>query len=440
MKYNLIVYKKDFYLQFLFFVSCLFYAFCMNLAHKKYLLETQEFWGYTYYGLNNLEIFFLIVVIFLTSIFTSLRIDTPSKIIIYMLYIIVFIPTLTLTLALREDSLQVYGITLIFLIIGYLILTIKKPIPKSDSNYLPSKKIEYFFVSLFLFCFFSLFIIFRDIINFVGLDNIYSQRALGKSSNLFQGYMLTYLPNVICAALMAFGLIKKKILYVFMAFCGYFLIFGIAAQRAVFLMPFIIYLLYLYMRNNKFEKKYLIYFNLFISFIFAFISYLPSGFLRDFLGFYILTRIFATPGIMFSHYHDVFYPDNLTYWSHIKGFSLIIQRPPAYMYDNDWPQLGWIVAKYKLGIISNSNANLFAADGVAAAGGIGIVVLCIIFYFYLFVFDYLSKSIDVKFKVIVAFPIGLALTNGSLATILLSFGGFFWLLILAYIMSNKSYQ
>lgn len=440
MKYNMIISKKDLFFQILFCVSCLFYAFSLNLSHKTYLLETQEFWGYTYYGFQNLGVLFLIVIIIITSMITSLKINTPSRIIIYILYLVVFIPTLTLTLALKENSLEIYGFPLVCLTIGYFILALKKPVASSGRNILPSKKVEYFFVLLFVLCFFSLFFIFRNIINFVGLDDIYAQRALGKSSNLFQGYMLTYLPNVICAALMAFGLIRKNNIYLFMAFCGYILIFGIAAQKAVFVMPFIIFLLFLYLKNNKFEKKYLIVFNFIISFIFILISYLPSGFLREFLGFYVLTRIFATPGIMFSNYYDVFYPNNFTYWSHVKGISLIVEKPAAFIYENDWPQLGWIVAKYKLGIVSNSNANLFASDGIAAAGGLGIIIICLIFYFYLFLFDYLSKDINTKFKVIIAFPIGLALTNGSLATILLSFGGIFWLLLFVYVKSNNSYQ
>ncbi|WP_312585599.1 hypothetical protein [Acinetobacter sp.] len=432
--------KKDFYYQILFFISCLTYAFCLNLSHKTYLLDTQEFWGYTYYGLGWTEIFFLFFAIFFTSLVTSLKLNTPSRIIIYMLYFIVFIPTLTLTLALKENSLSHYGISLICLIIGYIILNLNKVQPSSHLQLLPSKKVEIIFIAFFIFCFFSLFFIFRNIINFVGLDEIYTQRELGRSSNLFQGYMLTYLPNVICSALMAFGLIKNRKIYILMAFAGYLLIFGISAQRAVFLMPFIIILLFYYLKNNDFKKNYLILFNLFVCLTFVFISYLPPSSLREFLGFYFLTRIFATPGIMFSLYHDVFIPNNLTYWSHIKGFSLVIEKPSAFIYESDWPQLGWIVAKYKLGIVSNSNANLFAADGLAAAGGLGIIILCIIFYFYLFIFDYLTKNINTVFKVLVAFPIGLALTNGSLATILLSFGGLFWLLLFAYLKTNKAYQ
>ncbi|MCO8058837.1 O-antigen polysaccharide polymerase Wzy [Acinetobacter towneri] len=405
------------------------------------MLEHQEFWGFTYVSIDLVSCFFIAICLIFTSLLTPLKIDKPSNIIIYTIYILVIIPTLTLTLGLREDSLKEYGIGLFCLVIGYIFLSFVTflNVNKNPSSYsFPSINVKYFFLFFWFFCFFGLLFLFKDVINFVGLDNIYEQRAAGKSRNLFEGYMQSYFPNVICAALMAYGLYEKKFSYIFISGIGYVLMFGINAQRTVFLMPLILSLLYFYLKNNNYNKATLIKFNLCLSLILLILALIPNGFLRDFLGFYLATRVIATPGIMFSLYHDVFSQTSYTYWAHVKGVNLIVDKPYIFSNDSDWPQLGYIVAKYKLGIISNSNANIFAADGVAAAGGIGIILISIIFAFYLYFLDFFSKNIDPRFKVLVAFPIGLALTNGSLATVLLTFGGIFWLLFYFFVSNRNS--
>lgn len=435
--------KADLIAQFVFFMSCIIYAISINFVHSTYLLERQEFWGYSYYPLNFDKWLIIFVSIFLTSLATPLKLMKPSSIILYTLYIAVIIPTLVITIGLQEDSIKIYGIELLCLLIGYIILTIASILVGNTTGIahnIPNVNVERVFLLLWFICFFTLLFLFRDVINFVSLDDIYTQRAAGKSRNLFEGYMQTYLPNVICAALMALGLIKKKYFYVIFSVAGYLLIFGISAQKAVFLMPLILYGLYKYLNSISYKKFILVGFNLFIAAIFCIVAMMPNGATREFLGFYVVTRIFATPGIMLSLYHDVFSVTSYTYWSHIKGVSSIVSRPEIFSTNLDWPQLGYIVADYRLGITSNSNANIFAADGVAAAGGVGIIVISIIFAIYLFYLDYLSRDIDPNFKVVVAFPIGFALTNGSLATILLSFGGIFWLLFYFYLKTNKLRQ
>jgi hypothetical protein len=99
--------------------------------------------------------------------------------------------------------------------------------------------------------------------------------------------------------------------------------------------------------------------------------------------------------------------------------------------------LGYIVADHVLDLESNSNANLFAYDGVAAAGSIGIFVVCIILGLWLIALDWTAKRINFLFSTLVIFPIAIALTNGSLFSVLLSFGGLFWLAVFLAISVRK---
>jgi hypothetical protein len=76
----------------------------------------------------------------------------------------------------------------------------------------------------------------------------------------------------------------------------------------------------------------------------------------------------------------------------------------------------------------NANANLFAADGVAAAGALGVAVIGIALAVWLWVLDRASAGWSQKFGVLITLPMAVSLTNGSLFTTLLSFGGLFWTL------------
>ncbi len=435
----ILIKKKDIYTQLIAFLSFIFYAISLNYVHRTYLYEKQEMWGYSFFPLGYREYSFILISIFITSLATPIKINRPSGMIIYTLYIIVIVPSIVITLSVQQNAFDEYAFILISLVIGYLIISLASLLTSriSDNNYnkkLPGIRAEYFFIFLWIFMFFSLWYLFKDVISFASLDSVYLQREAGRNRNLFEGYMQTYLPNVVCAALMAFGLLKKKWLYVIFAFSGYMLMYGITAERTVFLMPFILYGLYKYLNSKLNQKKILIIFNLFISAIFILVGYMPNGAVREFIGFYIVTRIFSIPGVMLSLYHDVFSKTAYTFWSHIRGLNLIIPAPSIFSDNKDWPGLGYIVANYRLGVDSNSNANLFASDGVAAAGGLGIIVISLVLMFYLITLDYLSRNVDPRFTVIVTFPIGLILTNGSLATVLLSFGGLFWLLF--YYFSN----
>jgi hypothetical protein len=151
------------------------------------------------------------------------------------------------------------------------------------------------------------------------------------------------------------------------------------------------------------------------------------------VSLYIVFRTVAVPGAMFWQYHDVFAASGHTWWSNVKGVSSFVEAPRAFLGDPNWPQLGYIVAAEVLGMDSNSNANLFAYDGLAAAGAPGVLVVCLVFGAWLLLLDRLARRFDPRFTVLVSTPIAFALTNGSLPTILLSFGGLFWLVVFGWL-------
>ncbi|MCM3576530.1 hypothetical protein M3172_25700, partial [Mesobacillus subterraneus] len=113
---------------------------------------------------------------------------------------------------------------------------------------------------------------------------------------------------------------------------------------------------------------------------------------------------------------------------------LIIPAPPGFANNPSWPVLGQIVGDAYFGplIRLNANANLFAGEGVAAGGVPGLLIIGLVWIVWLRVFDICSLGWNRIFVLLVTAPLSLLLTNTHLSTLLISFGGLFWMLLLYY--------
>lgn len=133
---------------------------------------------------------------------------------------------------------------------------------------------------------------------------------------------------------------------------------------------------------------------------------------------------------MFSQYHDLFSAEGFTWWTHVRGVNLVVSSPRLADHAA-WPSLGYIVGDlvYK-NIENNHNAHLFASDGLAAAGALGVAAIGVAFAVWLWVLARLSLNWDPILTTLLLLPFGIVLTNVPFTTSLLSFGGFFWLLLL----------
>lgn len=114
----------------------------------------------------------------------------------------------------------------------------------------------------------------------------------------------------------------------------------------------------------------------------------------------------------------------------MTGIGSLVDIPAAYAADPKWPALGKILAERVLGVQSQSNASFVATDGVAAAGAIGVFAICIANAFWLLILDQAAKGWNKIFLFTTLFPMAFVATNASLFTMLVSFGGLYWLLML----------
>lgn len=416
-------------------LASLFYAYIIHYAHIKYLNPTWQYFGYTYSPINTFEVFFIVILTIYGGAFVPALLKRPSSVILILLYIIVYLPTVVLSLSLETDRVERYSGILISLAIGFSLACIVTRFYENKENSntaLPSDKFSNNIFLVWLACCGTMIASFISIMAFVGLDQIYDQRALGKEgSSLFLGYTQSYFSNVFSPALMVIGLLKSRWKQVALGGLGCFLTFMIDAQKTVFLLPFVIILLHYILKSRVLAFRSTSFFLFILGMItLLVIQAQEDSEVANFLSATIVFRTLTLPGVLLTQYYDYFSTEGFTYWSHVRLVNLIVPPPSAFVGDPYWPKLGYIIGESVQHLPgNNANAHLFADTGVAAAGSIGILVISLVFTIWLYFIDRSSKGWDSCYVLMVIFPVGLFLTNGPLFTILAGYGGMFWLIV-----------
>lgn len=410
------------------------YAFAFHFAYVNYVIVDWSYWGFTYRPLEVDEYLLIAFLVTFGAAIMPTMLVRASSIVLLLIYQMVYIPAIMVTLSLDTDRIEKYGVALASLAIafGAACIAARRPLKANPTRERISGS---FVLGLNLFCWLicsiTLILSYWSIIRFANLDEVYQQRALGAATGPLIGYMQTYLQNVFSPALIAIGLVWKRSWLIILGFIGCLLVYGITAQRTAFLLPLTIIGTYWLLRR----KNPLFHTTAVPTVIVAGTMFLSAYFCRQsgiaaLICLYLTGRTIAVPGFTFSQYYDVFSPNDLTWWSHIKGFSSLISAPASFSGDPLWPQLGLLIGAhvYKNPVV-NVNANLYSSDGLAAAGSLGVVVVGLAFAIWLRLLDRASVGWDRTFVILAVLPVGLALTNAPFATVLLSFGGLFWLIL-----------
>lgn len=417
-------------------ISSLLLACAIWFAHAQYLGVVWQYYGFTYADPGIGGVIFALGLVSLGAITMPPTLRNPSSIVLLALYVVVYVPTVVISVGLLEDSISRYGVALISLSISFCgsCLAVRFFSKSIDAaNRLPSVQFERAVFAIWLVLLAILVITYLPIMSFAGLDDVYSQRAAAAGGG-WLAYIKSYFSNVFSPALIAIGLCSSKRRFLIAGFVGCVVFYMITAQRTYFLLPVIALLLNAAIAS---KKNYLSASAIPVAFVaivvFLSIVLYEESVLASLSSVYFVFRALGLPALSFSQYHDFFGFSGYTWWSHIKGIDLLISQPAYFAQNSLWPGLGYIVGdNYYNNPDVNSNANLFAADGLAAAGSLGVMVIGICFSVWLVILDRVARRWNKSFALLTILPVGLALTNGQFFTTLLSFGGLFWLFVFRY--------
>lgn len=429
-------------------IASVAYSTIIMFVHRNYLSLMLPHFGFMDSGWSVDTLLFAAVIVSGTAIFVPLAIKSISSLFLIAMYVVVVIPSIAITLA-SLDKAGVYHILVVVLAVSFIIPCVlvqrfgeastqkgDEQGKSADETSGLSGNVDALIIWLSIVSALILIVRYGDIISFVGVQDTYEQRALGASRTTFDGYLHTYFLVVFSPYLLARGLVFSTSIYRFVwlgtGLAGFILMYGINAQKVALALPAVLIAFYIV---DRFRLDLLRT----TSFMIASASGLALAAYAHFLSegtngpvdAIILHRAIAAGAITLPQYFDLFAEKGFTWWTHVKGVSLVIPEPVGWALDPQWPGLGYMVGDHVYGDpLHNVNANFLVSDGAAAGGFIGMIIIGTLFGIWLIVIDRLSVGQNRTLVLLLLLPMAITLTNGPFFTTMLSFGGIFWTVLL----------
>jgi hypothetical protein len=416
-------------------VAGLSYTFLFYRIYRDYISIEWGYTGLLFRSLTAWETVFVYANIAFLSAALPTRLDRPSSLVIWFLYAFVFVPTLVMTfmIGLHEASQYMPSLTAMTVALtGASIMSARRlPNVPMQGRGLPGPTFVFLMIGAFAASSAVLYYIYRDIIAFSSIEDIYFQRfAASEVSAGLASYVRTYYGYVFAASLVATGLSMARWRFLAPIGVGGFVFsYMIDAQKASLVLPIVMIAVYL---STRFTRNLTAAFTGGLAVVCAMSTLVMNLFgSAKFLVDLIVLRSIAIPAQTYAQYYDLFADRGFTWWSNVRFISSVVPPPSSYSADPFWPVLGYIVGAEYYGASSrmNANANLFVGEGVAAGGTIGVLGIGLALIVWLRAMDIAMTGWNRLFVLMIMSPIALGLTNAHLSTLLLSFGGLFWLLM-----------
>lgn len=401
-------------------------------------------WGYagmTYRPMAAWEFAFAAVGVTAVAFALPTRLARPSSLIMWLLFAFVYVPTMAQTFMIGERAPEAYVLALTALTAAMLGVSVFAQAFDRESvgpRFVPGPTLAYAFVAAAAALGLLNVVYYRDILTLADItnsDDVYAVRfAAADMTSGIIAYIRLYYAYVVGPGTIAIALSAPRYRWLIAPGLSVFLInYMVDGSKISLMIPLAMFAMYAVVR---WARSSVLAMTAGMAAL-TLVSWLLTGHspLSRFVADLILFRSIATPGQQFALYYDLFDARGYTFWSNIRGFNLILPPPASFAADPRWPVLGQIVGEEYYGVASqnNSNANMFAGEGVAAAGPLGILVIAVVFAAYLRVLDRAALGWGRAFVLFVVTPVALALTNVHLSTMLLSYGGAFWVLFLTFL-------
>lgn len=412
-------------------ISVLSYALSLHLAHGVYLNPAWEYLGFAYTAPSAAEYTLGFLMLSAVAFFLPIKLASAGSIVVLILAIMVYIPSVVISLGLASGAADKYLVPLCALSIAFVTVSLITSASETEpgTGELPGNVLAYGLFAAWVLCTLVLVSEYGDRLRFVSFADVYNQRQEGAATSTLIAYMQTYYLNVFSPGIFAVGLlIKSKRWMLIPALLGFLLVYSITAQKMSLLVPVAMLAVYLAMTSpRQFLALTLTLASAFsLTIIFALLS-LSGGAESNWFAAVLVHRMLAIPGLTLSQYIEFFDQTGPTFWSHVRFISSVIPPPDALSDNEYWPALGMIVGDHVYGDQAvNLNANLFASDGYAAAGSLGILIIGLAMGFWIAILNRFSRHWDQRFPAMVLVPVAVSLANGPLFTVMLSFGGLFW--------------
>ncbi|WP_430534782.1 hypothetical protein [Listeria rocourtiae] len=411
-------------------IGVLFYIASLYIGYI-YLISPS----YSYYSLIDLQPTISIkaisiVLALIPIIWSESTVSRPSQVVYWLLYILVYIPTMVMPDFVRENPMDGFFLYKLVLL-GCLALLAS--VGKWKHLKIYPLRIKQAFVRTILYIswfglFGLIFLKFGFHFRMVNLYDVYDIREgyheEGRGS--VAAYAMNWQSKIFNPLLMGIGIVNRRMIFIAIGVLSQLIIFSTTGQKSVaFSTLFILGILWCVGKKGQ---------NFGVRFLFSIAFLVFACIVLDFLSggiqfTEIMTRrLMMVPGVLSSFYYDFFTANPHTHLGY-SIFSSFVDYP----YDANPPFL--IGEAYFNNLEASANANLWA-DAFSAFGLWGVGIYTGILAIILWIYDSIAKHNQFLLSVVLlAMPIW-SLIDSSLITTFLTHG-LLLAIIINYLLTAK---
>src|SRR6266702_132602 len=373
--------------------------------------------------------------------FLGLRLKQPSDFILILLYICVYVPSISVPFFIRLRSEMDVLLLDVTLFAGLMVMILMLQSKARKYRFVTRDKRTFWVVLWALYIAFAVWIIavFGSSLRFVAPTDVYTSGVRFGSREIFAqskvGFAVMMMFGSVNPLFISLGLQHRRKLLVLAGICGQLLCYCTGGLKSIMFSLIILFVLHTIIRRNMRRAAHALLMMSIALLLGCHMIAVGAG-TKDVTTIMVdglVSRILVIPGQLTAEYHDFFIHRPHLYLANIKPFSWVVKNP----FDQD---VILVVGEYYGGIAGvTSNAHLWAEDGIANFGLVGIIVVSALAGGVLRIVNRISARHDPCFATMAFSFAGFHLSNAPLSTALFSGGVMLSMLLLLLAHPQKIY-
>lgn len=410
-----------------FVLSSIFLLISFHYVYAEVVSPWQKGTGYTYRMPTPWMFTACYVLCIAPAFIMPLRTQKPSNIMLTLIYMSAYIPTVFMLVFTGRLSHYTALETSFTLFVGLLIcigFSLLNPIKFHQVRRWTITGFIIFLVIGILAYIILLIATYGAHIEFVSFAERYNQRLFARTlSSPLLGYMTGITLYVLAPSLLAYSLLSKRYTLLPVSIAPFIVHYGTSAARADILSVALLVGVFWITGKHPRWSGHLILAAFAVINILTVYVYRGDKQIGYELAELTSRRTMANSGWQMITYHEFFSNNPLTYFSHYKIINWLIEYP------YDLP-LARLIGQYSGGSETNSNAHVWA-DGFAGAGLAGILLESIALGLVLWIIDSTARPFDMRVSATMVALYAVYLSNLGLGSALV--GGGMWFMVLVFL-------
>jgi hypothetical protein len=415
----------------------LIYAVLYSEMYRA-MADFWEYMGFAVFGYEKNWHYLGYIVLAVTSLFIRTDRKTPGEFVVNLIFYIVYIPSILTPLLQGRVGLSTAMASALMLGASFVFVTwfvhLAPTREKSARRVRPLLRGDHFLLLLSgMWAAANLYVVIslRDQLHFATIDEIYDQRFAFEAGGTLLVYVILNAVGAVNPMILALGLQRKSAVLVGMAVTSQAIMYSTMALKAVLASTLFSIAAFYFLMGRDGPKQGLI--PLGLSIITA-VGLALTPFYRGDTGLLgqgmsiLFMRTLETPGMLYGIYLDFFSIDPGTAYSHVSVVKPFVTYPYGSL------QVGQVIGFYanpEAGNYTyNTNANYLAADGLTAFGLWGIPVITVISAIFFRGLEWALRDTDKRLSCVALISTLFYLTNVSIFTTALTYGGILVVLLL----------